>query len=441
MAVYQYTARRMPTDAQRALLSPEQIEQITRREIHASVEASSAEEVVRSLEERSMRVIAVKALNGSGVAWWLSSIFSERPTEDTLLMFYRSLRNLLRTGGSEMSKGTALDAIAEQIREPEFREAILSVRDDLTRSLPMGEGMEKRPKMFEPKHAALVKAGESAGITVLVNVFDQIATMIMKRRRTVGALVNALAEPALIVVSFIGLIVYFISATGPLLEDSYKQFHAPIPGTTQALLNLGVLASRWPTYIVALPIVGLIAFALGRYLRTENGLFAFHTFLANLIIQIGPFKRFRVDIGMLFRFSWQAEVLRMLGSLLVAKVPTQEAIRTVIPVAGSPIYARALSEIATARTLGEQLATLIAEAGVFDPIVTSYLAVAGKGANMGEAMLTIAADLEEAVDMGVTRLSSQLRPIIIIVLGIVMAPILSAMLVPFYTLGAAAANG
>ncbi|MEE8044221.1 MAG: type II secretion system F family protein, partial [Thermodesulfobacteriota bacterium] len=125
---------------------------------------------------------------------------------------------------------------------------------------------------------------------------------------------------------------------------------------------------------------------------------------------------------------------RTLGTLLSSGIPLLDALEIGEAVMGNKVYGKTLEEVRDNVREGASLAQPLKDSGVFPPLVTRMIAVGEQTGEM-EAMLSKVADIyDQQVETMVSTLTSLLEPVMIVIIGAVMAFIVFAVLLPIFNL-------
>jgi general secretion pathway protein F len=145
----------------------------------------------------------------------------------------------------------------------------------------------------------------------------------------------------------------------------------------------------------------------------------------------------------LLRLPWVGRVIqrisiarlsRTLSTLLAGGVPVLTALDIVSRLLKNSQLRRAVEEARASVQEGESLAAPLRRSGLFPALLTQMVAVGERSGEL-ESMLARAADAyDEEVSAGLTRLTSLLEPLTILVMGGVILFIVLAILLPIFDL-------
>jgi len=155
-----------------------------------------------------------------------------------------------------------------------------------------------------------------------------------------------------------------------------------------------------------------------------------------------PALRYRVDaallripfVGRLIRDMHAASLARTLATMIDARLPLVDGLRLASRTVSNAVHRQALEQITEKVRAGTSLSTALREAGTFPPLLV-YLAASGESAGRLGDMLERAADyLEREFSQFTAAAMALLEPAIIIVMGVIVALIILAILLPILQL-------
>jgi general secretion pathway protein F len=180
------------------------------------------------------------------------------------------------------------------------------------------------------------------------------------------------------------------------------------------------LAEYWweLTLLSACSLLGFV-----RFLRTTQGRSWWDRFVLRL-----PW------IGRLVQRLNIARVSRTLGTLLASGVPILTALGIVTQLVSNTLLRRSLEEARMSVQEGESLATPLKRSGVFPGLFLQMVAVGERSGQLDHMLSRAAEAYDEEVATALSRLTSILEPLTILVMGGVVLFIVLAILLPIFQL-------
>ncbi|HEX3468895.1 MAG TPA: type II secretion system F family protein [Candidatus Elarobacter sp.] len=385
--------------------------------IRGTMQAPSADQVAAALRSRALLVTAIEAESVWQRAVGRTVNFG-RPSRRVMLAFFRSFSTLIRAG---VAMRRALDVTIERAGDRRLGEALRAIASDVEHGTALSDAMARRPRIFSALAVAMIRAGEAGGI--LDDVLERVATLLERDADVRKKVRAALTYPAIVVTAALGLVLFLLARIVPMFAQMFGAFHVELPLTTKLLLATGDVLSRPVVWMIGIGVAGGLAVVLGAFARTERGALAADHLRLRLPV-IGP---------MLHR-AITARIARMLATLIRSGIELVAALSVVRPVAGSPLYARALRDVEVALRAGEPLTAPLEAARIFDPLAIALVRVGDETGLLDEMLFKVAAYFESDVETAIATLGSVIEPALIVALGGVVGFIVFSVFIPLYTL-------
>jgi len=135
-------------------------------------------------------------------------------------------------------------------------------------------------------------------------------------------------------------------------------------------------------------------------------------------------------VGRVIRFLAIARLTRTLGSLLASSVNIVQALNIARHVANNSVFEAAADAARESIMEGAALATPLKASGQFPPLVTTMVEVGERSGDLEGMLIKVADTYEEQVETSVTRLTSLLEPVLILVMVGIVGIIIMAVLMP-----------
>jgi general secretion pathway protein F len=115
---------------------------------------------------------------------------------------------------------------------------------------------------------------------------------------------------------------------------------------------------------------------------------------------------------------------RTLGTLLGNGVPMLTALNIATETVGNQVLRQALASVAPSVKEGGRLVDALSATGIFEPIAINLVRVGEETGRIGPMMLELANILNRDVETGIRRTLTLIEPLLIIVLGLLIAGII-----------------
>lgn len=278
---------------------------------------------------------------------------------------------------------------------------------------PLSRGLEEYPELFGGFYVNMVRSGEASGR--LGEVLERLSEYLERSREVRSTVVSALIYPAILAVVAVLSVAVMLGFVVPQFEALFADMGDALPGMTRAVIALGDAVKDWGWLMLLLGAGGV--FALRRWLATPAGS---HWRDRNLLgLPLLGEVLFKYEVA---RFS------RTLGTLLSNGVPLLQAIGIALSTVGNGLVRRSLDILPPAVKAGRRMSDTLAESGAFTPMVVQMVRVGEESGRLDEMMLELARVYDRDVEAGVKRSLTLLEPLLILVMGGLIAVIIISIL-------------
>lgn len=331
-------------------------------------------------------------------------------------VLFRQLATLIE---AKVSIVSSLQAIQDQMDNKYLKMVIVDLIDDIEDGLPLSESMSKHPDVFTNLMVSMIKAGEVSGN--LQRSITFIADNTEKNAELTSKIKGALFYPAFIFSAaiIIGFVVFTFVL--PKLTGVFQGLNVQVPWYTQLLMNIGNFMSNywWAALVV---ILGFFAGAF-YYLRSEVGQREFD----HVSLKIPVF-------GNLLRNIYISRFAENLSVLLSGGIPIVRALTIVSEVVDNVAYEGVILRAADEVKTGGSMSTVLSKSSEFPPIVSRMIKIGEDAGKISEVLKNVATFYEQETERITRNLASLIEPILIVVLGIGVAILVFAILMPIYNI-------
>jgi general secretion pathway protein F len=355
-----------------------------------------------------------------------------RVSSKELCRMTRQLSALLHAG---MPLVPALTALAEQLQSPTSAQArsanrakkplaavIEEVRNDVNEGGSLAEALRKHPGLFSPLFVSMVSAGESSG--ALEEVLARVADILEKRVQLADKVKAAIAYPAMMAFVATGVVIFLLSYVVPGITRLFVEMNRTLPGPTRFLIAVSDFTRTYLVVIIGVLCVGVIAIAA--FHKSGEGKARLDRVVLRLPL-FGP---------LLFRLEL-ARLTRTLGALMKSGLPVITAMEITERVIQNRLIAQAMREIRESVHQGDNVADAVRTTGLFPPVVYHLLATGQMSGTMEDSLIEIAEMYDAEVQTSVRTLTALLEPVILLIMGGVVAFIVLAILLPIFEINQA----
>ena len=331
-----------------------------------------------------------------------------------LIVFNFQLANLLESGITLLISLRAIEAQTANKR-------LKNVLGELWRAVESGssfsESLSRHPKVFSKLFVNMVKAGEESG--KLNDVLKKFAAFSEAREELSQKIKGALFYPIILFIASIIVIVFIVTFIMPKFADLFLSAGLKLPLVTQILFSFGVIIKRF-WYLIILGF-GILSWLAVQYTQTKSGKFHFDRLTLKIPV-----------IGDLARKIYVSRLSRTLAVLLSSGVPVLRSLDITKEVIGNQVMAQVMANLKASVEQGERLSAPLKVSGEF-PLDAVQMISAGEESGNLDGMLNKIADFyDTAVSYSLKKLTALIEPLLLAVMGAVVALIMASVLIPIF---------
>ena len=186
------------------------------------------------------------------------------PASNDRMFFTEQLALLLETGESLHG---ALNAIATQTENPQMKEIVEQVAQDISEGLSFAGALRKHEDVFSSTYTNLVAASETGGF--MFEVLQQLLEMDKKREELQNTIVSAATYPIFLLSFSIAVVVFVLVVVFPKFESMFSSIYDQLPMSTRALMSISAVMREY--WYLLLGGIGATALALKAWLGSDAG--------------------------------------------------------------------------------------------------------------------------------------------------------------------------
>jgi type II secretory pathway component PulF len=334
-----------------------------------------------------------------------------------ITVFTRQLGSLTRSGVPILR---SLATIARQTESLRLRATIEELENTIRDGSMLSDALARFPALFPDLYVNMIRAGESGGI--LDTSLFRLADAREKEEETRRKVQAAMAYPLLIVSVGVATVFVLLTFFLPRVIELFRDYRAlPLP-TRMLISTSDFFSDYW--YWIVLAVVLVVA-VFRRLVALDTG----RTFVDALLLRL-PL------VGKFTRQSDIARFARTLALLVDCGIPIDRGLALSADTLRNAVL-RAEIEDVHRNTVqrGLSLSAGLKKTAHFPDFVSNMTAVGEEAGNLDESLVEIAVFYEKEVDQQSRLMTSLLEPILILLVGVVVGFIVTAMLLPIFEMG------
>lgn len=327
-----------------------------------------------------------------------------------VLALSSELAIMLRAG---LALDSALRVLIEMSYKPSLSSLLQQMLDDVKSGTALSKALAKHPHLFGDFYVNMIRSGEVSG--QMSSVLDRLVEHMEGQRALRESVVSATIYPAILLVVAILSLVGMLGFVVPQFEKLFMDMGDALPWPTKIVMEMGHLFTRYGVVLAALAFVaGYVGL---RWLRSSAGRLWWQGRVLRLPM-IG-------SLALKYQLTLYA---RSLGTLLGNGVPLLTALAIATDTVGNSVLQKSLSCVSPIVKEGGKVVQAVTATGIFEPLAINLIRVGEETGRIGPMMIELANILNREVEIGIKRLLTLLEPLLILVLGFLIAGIIISIL-------------
>jgi type IV pilus assembly protein PilC len=382
----------------------------------ATYVAESEARLRMELEEKGLYLLSVQSRGGLQVGRFQLRLPHRRkiPMAE-FLVFNQELAALLRAG---LPLVQSLEILRRRVPNPVFKVALDDVYERVRSGSALSEAFEAQG-LFSGVYTASLMAGEKSGSLeqVLRRYVQHIKVMLSVRSHVISALIY----PAVLLGLSVAVVSLIVFKVIPEFGAFYAQYGdgAQLPMSTRIVVAISESLVGYSTLIFG----GALAIVVGSFLwfRQPVQRRRLHASILKL-----PF------FGPLARKLATAQVARTLATLLGGGIPLVNALDISAKAVNNLAVADGLTHVARRVREGASLASTLKD--TFPNVAVEMVEVGESTGALADMLNSVADFYDEENETTLTRFSNLIQPVLLIVMGVVIAFLLLSLYMPLFNL-------
>jgi len=377
------------------------------------VEASSREAAVSLLQKHGLYVTFLEESVPPIYARRVK--FFEKVSQKDLVLFSRQLAIMFK---SKVPLVESLRVLSLQTENSDFKEKIMKLSEEVEGGTALSKALENFPEVFSSFYIAMVRSGEVSG--KLAEVLNYLADHLEREYHLTAKTKGALLYPSLIVFVVILVLLLMIFFVIPQLAEVLTTEKEALPWITMFVINTSTFVRAWGWVMLIILILFVAGFL--RYYQTDRGQRFFDREFVKLPV-IGSFLKM-VNVA---RFA------ENLSTLISGGLPIAQALETVGDIISNTAYKEAVFKTRDEVRRGVPISSVLSRhPDLFPPVFIQMVLVGEKTGTLDSSLMNIVEFYQKEIDRMIDNVLSVLEPVMILILGLVVAGLMLSILMPLY---------
>lgn len=351
-----------------------------------------------------------KNLHG-GQSSRLSRLLSnQNVTQADILVMSSELSIMLKAG---LALDNALRVLIGMNAKPAMMALTQTLLEDVKSGQPLSKALGKHPQQFSDFYINMIRSGEASGqiSAVLERLVEHLERLKALRESVISAIIYPCILLGVAIISLVAMLGFVV----PQFETLFNDMGDALPAPTRFVMVVGKAFTEYA------PVMALVLLALfwlvRRWMRSPGGQ------------QWTQAKALQTPLlGKLVLKYNLTLFTRSFGTLLGNGVPLLTALHIATQTVGNVNLRQALEPVPGKVKAGGKMVDALQGSGIFEPLAINLVRVGEETGRTGPMLLEIARIFNSDVENGIKRGLTMLEPLLILVLGLIIAAIIVSIL-------------
>ncbi len=308
--------------------------------------------------------------------------------------------------------------LRDSASSPLFREILAMLVLDIEGGKRLSEALAEHPSVFDSVFVNLVAAGETTG--ALPDVLARLADQLKWQDELIAQTRKILLYPAFVGTMLLAVIIFLMTYLVPQLVDFIRDIQKELPLQTRILL---AVSDVFVHFGWLMPLIPLMLVAAYQALRRRS---------AAAALLFDSWKLRLKPVGPVYQKVILARFAATFALMYSAGVPVLAALQVCEQGAGNLRVAQALADSRRRITEGQGITDSMAASELFPPLVLRMLKIGEQTGALDTALANVGYFYDRDVKESIDRLQALIEPMLTVVLGLLLALVMSAVLGPIY---------
>ncbi len=363
----------------------------------------------RELISRDLSPVSIEEINSRSI---FNKFKSKKITDKSLIKISRQLSALLNGG---LPLETALSSIGKESKSDVEKEQLLKISSSLQEGKSFSDALREYPQSFSNLFVSLISAGENSGN--LSTALQNLSIYIEKKEKIRNEVIGALVYPSILILVALLIVTLLLIFVVPNVVEQFSGLNQELPFLTLTLISISNFIIS-PIFISLITISLCIALYIRIYFRQK-----FKLKLDAFLLKLPYFNHFLIQSD-ISKFLSSMSLLRNGGITIV------NSINISIETISNGYLRKEFSDKLVKVEEGATLTDSLKEIPLIPSLVIQMISSGEMGGDL-EQMLSKTSDfLDQEFQQSSKLMISLLEPLIVVIMGGVVATIIIAILLP-----------
>ena len=387
----------------------------------ADIEATSLDAAIVLVQNKGLKTVLEvkekvdKESNILG-AFKNAKIFKQKITSKDIVLFSRQVATLFEAGVSALR---AFRLLAQENENKTLQEEIMAVADDIESGVSLSDALLKRPELFSNFYVNMVKAGEESG--KLNEVFLFLADYLDRNYELTQKIKKALSYPSFVIGTFVLIMVGMLTFVVPKMAKMFAEEGATLPLVTRIVLFISDLFVKYGP--ITFPMLGIAGYMFYRWTKTEEGGFKVDEFSMKVPVLKGVIQKIFLQ-----------HLADNMNTMLSNGVPIVKSLDITTSILENRVYKQLMARVSDKVQTGKSLSKALYEEPLVPNILVQMVHIGEETGELAYILKNLALFYRRELDTAIDSMIGLIEPAMIVSLGVGVGVLVSAILLPMYSL-------
>jgi type II secretory pathway component PulF len=378
--------------------------------IQGDIEAESEAEAINKLLQSGYYPLSVQAADFS----FAQSSQLKKISKKETVIFTRQLTSLIESGVTVVN---ALGVVETQSPNKYLKAVLSDVAGKIKDGKSLSESLATYPQIFSNLYTSILYSGETGGN--LPEAMKRLSVFLENEEEFKNSLIASLTYPSFILIVSALTVFILMGFVVPSLVTMFEDMQQVLPLPTKMLIEISRFLQHYWWLLAAL--IGIFAFLLQRFNRTNQGKIALDNFKLKL-----PF------FGQTILKTEISRLTHTLSLLISSGIPLISSLETTLASINNQILKLEMQKFKGQIAEGLSFSQCLRDSKLFPAFVTNIVAVGEEGGELEKSLSRISETYAKDVDRSLKGFIRIIEPVIILIMGILVGFIVLAMLLPIF---------
>lgn len=378
------------------------------------VEAPTLDAVAELISDRKLFVVSVQEHKKALIK--ISIPIFKKVRKKSIVIFSRQLAVMI---AATVPVVQALRILIVQTNDHAFKDVLADMANDIDGGMKLSSAFAKHPDEFSDFYVAMIRSGETSGR--LERVLNYLATQMEKDYDLISRIRGAMVYPIFIISSMIAVGATMLIFVVPKMTTLLEETGAELPLMTKILIYVSdfLVGYWWLLFII----VSILLTLFRLYLRSKQGR-----------RQWDAFKLYIPIFGTLFKKIILSRFATGLSTLIKGGVPISRALQITSDVVSNQSFKAIIDDTVKEVEDGNSITTVFSQHRLVPTMVPQMMSVGERTGRMDEVLDRLGEFYSREVDTMIASLTSLIEPMIMIILGVAVGLMVSAIILPIFNI-------